>query len=216
MDPNIQFLSAPKNNHIGACLPPELNPPRGEFLRESIAPHSLSSVQIDLIPKLFSYKPPNPNASHWTSHRLKINTFSRMPSARAQSNLVTIYSSPSSDSASTLYSPRLYKHPISLGRPLNPGTLRRIAATCRFAPSMRLVQTTTCVPNTAEPCPILVHTKSALCGSAPHGACDCPRRLSYKLSSRCIALPKLYATYARCARDLNKAYVDIAQSRREI
>jgi len=157
-----------------------------------------------------------PNASHWTSHRLKISTFSRMPSARAQSNLVTIYSSPSSDSASTLYSPRLYKHPISLGRPLNPGTLRRIAATCRFAPSLRLVQTATCVPNTAEPCPILVHTKSALCGSAPHGACDCPRRLSYKLSSRCIALPKLYATYARRARDPNKACVDIAQPLRKV
>ena len=101
-------------------------------------------------------------------------------------------------------------------KPLNSGTSRRIAAPCSYAPSLRLAQTATCFPNAVERRPILIHTKSALCSSAPHGDCGCPRCPSYKHSCRCIALRRPNAIYARRARDLNKACLDTAPPRRKV
>jgi len=76
---------------------------------------------------------------------------------------------------------------MPLGISLNSGISRRIATPCRYVPSLCLVQTTTCFPNSAERCPILIHTESALCSSAPHGTYGSPPRPSYKRSCCCTA-----------------------------
>jgi len=88
-----------------------------------------------------------------------------------------------------------------LGSPLNSGTSRHIAAPSRYAPSLRLTQTATCFPNSAERCPILIHTEYSLYSSEPHGACGCLRRPSWKNSCRCTSsMPRMRAALVTSTR----------------
>ena len=118
--------------------------------------------------------------------------FSRAPSAKAQRNNVSFSFL---HLILTLVCLKDCKHPcFSEGR-----TSRRIATPCRYGPSLRLVQTTTC-PNSAERCPIfnLLSTVAHLTELEP---CGRARRPTYNPSCRCIALHKLHTTCARRARD---------------
>lgn len=104
---------------------------------------------------------------------------------------------------------------MPFGRPLDSSTLRHIAAPCRYhAPSLRLVQTATCFPNSVERCPALVHTESALCSvhlTALMAARDARLTNPPAVALRCASS---ISTYACRPRDLNKACVDIAPPRR--
>jgi len=142
-----------------------------------MAPLSLPSVQIDPTPKPLSYKPPTLNGPHRAPHRLTISTFSRPPSAERR---VTIYPSPSS----IQHRPRMPQDSTKAAGLWHFVAHHRTLPLCAFSTSGA---DSDLLSNSAERCPTLIHTESALCSGAPHGACGCPQRPSYKPSCRCAS-----------------------------
>ena len=156
---------------------------------------------------------PNPQRLPLDIYRLDINMSSRAPSARAQRNNL---SSSFLHSTSTLVSLKTLQTSDAPWKATELWYFEGIVVSCRYAPSLRLMQTATYFPNSAERSPILIHTGSTLYNSTPHGACGCLQRPSCKPSCRCVALHKLNATFARRARDSNKACVDSTLPCRDI